>query len=438
MSRVTKGNPITIVQGGQYGSEAKGAITAYIAEVEGADIAVRTGAVNAGHTVYYHGHPYKFQQLPVAWVNPKTHLVIGAGALIHQEILDQEIALINRLTGSDVRERLLIDFHAGVHTSQHTDRSTASGRHYKMGATGKGCSEALIDKVRGRGDGYKTFGMLDHTMDYNIGDTAQYLNRAYDAGQKILIEGTQGTLLDLHTGPYPFTTHKSTLPAAWMAECGLSPSLPTDIVLVVRTYPIRVAGNSGYLPMETSWNLLARLTNVKRDLAGLGPLIGEWAIREFEESVKDVAADTRLMWDLPAGSDGLDQHQWADRDQYQVALSELNQYAIKALSKTTVDELAKFFEFTTVTKKLRRIGKLSLPDLKRAGYLCRPHRVAVTFMNYQYPECWYVKDNEGLLPVLNQESPSRYLQTIESCTGAPVHLVSYGPESSHIVRRFDY
>ena len=424
-------NAITIVQGGQYGSEAKGAITAYIAESERTNIAVRTGAVNAGHTVYWKGSPYKFQQLPVAWVNPDTYLVIGAGALIHQNVLDSEIALINRLTGRDVRDRLLIDFHAGVHTSKHTDRSTASGRHHKMGATGKGCSEALIDKIAGRGAGYQTFGMIDHIMQYNIGDTAQYLNRAYDAGQKILIEGTQGTLLDLHTGPYPFTTHKSTLPAAWMAECGLSPALPTDIVLVVRTYPIRVAGNSGYLPMETSWPVLARLINTKRELRGMGPLVETWAIVEFESALAETVR-TR-MWDLPVGTDGSDQHQWADRDKYQVALSELNQYAMKSLPLATVEELGRLFEFTTVTKKLRRVGKLSLPDLKRAGQLCRPHRVAVTFMNYQYPEYWFAKDGD---PSPDGEPISRYLQTIETTIGAPVQLLSWGPKSSHIVRRF--
>src|SRR3990167_6977192 len=92
-----KRQPITIVQGGQWGSEAKGAITGYLCQTEAIDICIRTGAVNAGHTVIYDGSPVKMQQLPVGWVNPNTQLVIGAGAMVHPEILAHECELVSRL-----------------------------------------------------------------------------------------------------------------------------------------------------------------------------------------------------------------------------------------------------------------------------------------------------------------------------------------------------
>lgn len=405
-----KRHPITIIQGGQYGSEAKGAITGYICETEAVDIAVRTGAVNAGHTVYYQGKKVVMQQLPCGWVNPNTQLVLGAGAMIHPKILADECAMVSTITGKDVRNRLWIDLNAGVHDESHTLRSAESGRHHAIGATGKGCSEAIIDKVRGRGAGYKTFGDLD-LHQYHIVDTAQMLNHEFDIGAKLLIEGTQGTLLDLNTGPYPYTTHKSVLPAAWMTECGLSPALPTDIVMVVRTYPIRVAGNSGPMPQEISWPILAREINNKCRMMGLRPIVAEQAILDFEAAHEMISNDPE--WQKRSGNE---------------RLSETNAAALRELPAATVAELSKLFELTTVTKKLRRVARLNFPTLEWAAKLCRPHRIALTFMNYQFPNYWFMHGD--YLPADQLE----YMSRIEAACGAPVTLVSFGPGPEHVLR----
>ena len=448
-------NPIIIVQGGQWGSEAKGHIAAYICETEKVDIAVRTGATNAGHTVMYKrdpdtaksleaamyfdgcGHqPVKMQQLPVGWVNPATDLVLGAGSLIDPKILAAECELITRLTGSDVRKRLYIDYRAGVHRPIHAERSAASGRQHRIGATGKGCSEALIDRIRGRGDDYRVFGRTSWAQDYQVMDTARALNDKWDAGAKILLEGTQGTLLDLYLGPYPYTTHKQTTPAVWMAEAGLSPALPTDIVLVVRTYPIRVAGNSGPMSREISWPDLARAINGKRAAHSLPPIVDDSAIQTFEESVRHVVA---RGWQgrVPRGSNGLDQHTWGpdDRKFYSVAVSEIHKEALDLIeyedghrTPGVLPQLLRLFEMTTVTKKLRRVAMLSGVDLIVSALQCRPHRVALTFMNYEYPEHWYVAPTK--VPDTGQ-----LVGAVERACRAPVSLLSFGPASSHVVRR---
>jgi len=73
-------------------------------------------------------------------------------------------------------------------------------------------------------------------------------------GERIIIEGTQGFGLSLlHTPHYPYATSRDTSAAAFVSEAGLSPLDVDDIVLVIRTYPIRVGGNSGPLPKETDW-----------------------------------------------------------------------------------------------------------------------------------------------------------------------------------------
>lgn len=439
-------NRVIIVQGAQWGSEAKGAIAALICERENVNIAVRTGATNAGHTVYYNqyrpgdvlpvGCPnpapavaVKMQQLPTGWVNPDTMLVLGAGALIDPAILARECEEVSRLTGKDVRQRLLIDYRAGLHDSSCAERSAASGRHHAIGATGKGCSEALMDRIRGRGNGYKPFGH-DIPSGYQFMDTATYLNNMFDAGAKILLEGTQGTLLDLYIGPYPYVTHKQTLPAQWMLECGLSPALPTDIVQVVRTYPIRVAGNSGPMPLEISWPMLARRINVKRAFFKLPPIVPESYIDEFEEAV----IDTSMKFATPYNRTVTGQHTWDEEERviYQKALSELNAAAMASLPTSTVHELSRLFEFTTVTKKLRRVAELDIPTLKHASLLNRPHRVAITFMNYVFPHWWY-EAPVMFKGAIADSALDGYVRDISLACGAPVTLLGFGPESHHHV-----
>src|SRR5215217_6924056 len=80
---------LTFVVGLQFGSEAKGSIVQHLAP--GVSNAVRTGSVNAGHTIYHQGEAHVMRQLPSAWINPNTQLIIGAGALISPHVLLNEI-----------------------------------------------------------------------------------------------------------------------------------------------------------------------------------------------------------------------------------------------------------------------------------------------------------------------------------------------------------
>lgn len=419
---------IQIIQGAQYGSEAKGAIAAYLCQKEEVDIAVRTGATNAGHTVIYRGNPVKMQQLPVGFVNPNTQLIIGAGAMVDIDILRSEVEQIQSLTGVNPKNRLIIDYRAGIHYPLHADRSKAAGRHYAIGATGKGCSEAIIDKIRRRSEiyGSQRPRIIEEETDlqgeFDIGDTEFILNSAYDKGRKIQLEGTQGTLLDLHLGPYPYTTHKQTGPAQWMMEAGLSPALRTDIVMVARTYPIRVAGNSGPLPFEMSWLELAYGINEYLEVnSGLPPLVSYAALREFEDAVRKA----RSSFNVPTGSDGLDQHRWspAERVEFKEALSELNASALRRMSHGGLAELSKLFELTTVTKKLRRIARWDSTSIQTALRQIRPHRTALTFLNYWCPENW---------GSANPDLSDQEMRTILT-TQIKLDFVTRGPGPEHVI-----
>lgn len=97
---------VTVVVGGQFGSEAKGKVISFLANEF--DMAVRTGAPNAGHTVFHEGDMYRLQQIPATFPNPSCQLYIGAGALVDPAILKNEIER------TKTADRIFIDPQAGI------------------------------------------------------------------------------------------------------------------------------------------------------------------------------------------------------------------------------------------------------------------------------------------------------------------------------------
>lgn len=435
---------IFIVQGGQYGSEAKGAIAAWLCLKHNINLAVRTGAVNAGHTVLWpdaEGVAVKMQQLPTGWVNPTTQLVLGAGTFIHPIILADEIERVSRLTQEDVRDRLLIDHRASLHLPEHQEQAKLENRHHLIGATGKGCSVAITDKIRYRGRGYKLFREWWDDRDNNpyytplpLGDTQNCLHLAYDKGESILLEGTQGSKLDLHLGPYPYTTHKQTTASEWVTEAGLAPGMNYDTILVCRTYPIRVAGNSGPLPKETTWPNLARTINRLLLRHQLPQRVKSYALVDFETALHELAQSGQ--YSLPKHQDGsvnFDMHRWTaeERLTYSVALSELNAAALKRLSGPVIQELMYLFELTTVTKKLRRIGEWDPESVADQVRYNRANQVVLTFFNYWFPEIWG-KTNREPRTFLKKEHLAR-VEAVQSQIGCKVSAITTGPASEHVI-----
>jgi adenylosuccinate synthase len=93
-----------------------------------------------------------------------------------------------------------------------------------------------------------------------IQDTSELLESVLAAGDRVLIEGTQGFgLSPLHGNSWPKATGRDTTAAAFLSEAGVSPLHVDDVVLVIRSFEIRVAGNSGPLAHETTWDELSRL-----------------------------------------------------------------------------------------------------------------------------------------------------------------------------------
>lgn len=254
-----RGNCLAVV-GGQYGSEGKGVIVGHLADRF--QIHVRVGGPNAGHSVKYAGETYKMQSLPVGWVNPKAHLYLGRGGLVNFEQLKKEIDMVARVD-SKIKLRTHIDMKAGVLSKWHHDgEGGVDGElHRRIGSTGEGVGAARISRIRRDADQFKL--AYEVAADYGLAEcltasAAGYIDRHLLEGDNVLLEGTQGSGLSLLHGPWPYVTSADTNAAQMAADVGISPRHVNRIMLVVRSHPIRVAGNSGPLKGELTWDDISR------------------------------------------------------------------------------------------------------------------------------------------------------------------------------------
>lgn len=435
MKRLGAAGRITIVQGAQWGSEGKGGVVAWLCLNRSRHVSyvVRTGGVNAGHTVRINGKVFKMCQVPCGFVNPDTKLILGPGAYINPEVLAEEVGILEK-AGYDILSRLYIDLMAGLHDKNCAAAALTAGRHHAIGATGKGVSEAIARKIlsRGQGGDGALFRNYRHASQYQILDTVAMLNSEYNQGAEIVLEGTQGNMLDLHLGPWPFTTGKQTCAATWLAEAGLSPNMNIEIISVVRTYPIRVAGNSGPMPGEMSWPELARAIRrkVNADAATCPGVVSEAALLEFESAVRHFST----IYAVPFNSDALDQHTWTpeQREKCRSGLSEIHQKALEYMAMHSPAHLAnvsRLFEFTTVTHKLRRIAALDVASLRRSLMIDRPDWIFLSFLNYEFPAIW----GKNRWTDISGTYAGAYVRWLESQTNVPIGAVSTGPELGHVI-----
>ncbi len=254
--------PLTVVVGGQFGSEGKGKVAHELARRYGSSIAVRVGGSNSGHTVIdSSGKIRRFRLLPTASILPRSISVIAAGAYIDISVLLKEIAE-TKLDPS----RLLIDPNAVLVTNEHKQAEQEARLREKIGSTLSGTGAAVISRLLRTGT--VRFAGRDDRLRPFVQNTRQFLRNNLKCGERIIIEGTQGFGLSaLHSADYPNVTSRDTSAAGFLSEVGLSPLDVDQVVMVLRAFPIRVAGNSGPLPNETDWDTIARNSGYDSDLA---------------------------------------------------------------------------------------------------------------------------------------------------------------------------
>jgi adenylosuccinate synthase len=244
---------VDVIVGAQYGSEGKGNICSYLAGDY--DVLVRVGGPNAGHWASI-PKAIKYVQIPSGTAaNPHAKILIGAGATIRVTQILREIEE-NGLTP----DRLSIDPSAII--IEDSDLEFEQGGLEVIGSTKQGVGAATARKILGR-DGNRHLGSIVRLSGTSkelrtfIRSVGKELEDAYTSGRRILLEGTQGTDLSLHHAAYtlpdqyyPNVTSRETTVSGCLADAGISPLRVRRVVIVARTYPIRVGGNSGPMSMK--------------------------------------------------------------------------------------------------------------------------------------------------------------------------------------------
>jgi adenylosuccinate synthase len=236
----------------QFGSTGKGAVAAFLVNRRKYDASMRVQSIQAGHTVYYRGVPYKMRTIPCAWVNPDVELVLGPGAFIDKDLLLAEAAMIDGAMGGSVRDRLFIDRRANYVVAEDYEVEARVGLEAKVGSTAHGAGASLVRKLMRV---FPPTRAMDDTWAADNGFKLCDSIRLYrDA--VVLVEGCQGTMLSVHTSPYyPYVTSRECTVAGIVSEAGVAPRDVVEVHGVFRTFPIRVGGNSGSTGgREVSWD----------------------------------------------------------------------------------------------------------------------------------------------------------------------------------------
>lgn len=244
---------VDVIIGGGYGSEGKGNIAFYLAPEY--DILVRVGGPNAAHKVYLaSGEKFTHYSLPSGTQAGQADLVLGPGAVINPPDLLKEIASCDVTSA-----RLSIDPH--VMTIEESDKQAEADLVGLIGSTASGTGMATARRLLRRGD-VRLAKDISELKPY-VRPTDEILERAYSSGKRVMLEGTQGSGLSLHHGRYPFVTSRDTNAAGCLAEAGIAPARVRRVILVTRTYPIRVEGNSGHLTAELDWEEIERRSGLE-------------------------------------------------------------------------------------------------------------------------------------------------------------------------------
>ena len=421
---------VTLVIGGQWGDEGKAKIIDYLAP--DADYVVRyQGGANAGHTVVTDGKRFAFHLVPSGILYPRVTCVLGGGMVVDPVALEGEMEQLAQ-KGIDVSGRILISEQAHVVMPYHIVMDRGSEERLgseAIGTTRKGISPAYMDKVgrdgmrmcdflRSRADLEKFLAhllrkqnkrlrqhglspipitktvdrmtALKKKLEPLITDTRPILWNAVENKKKILLEGAQGTMLDIDHGTYPYVTSSNPTAGGALIGTGLPASAIDRVVGIFKAYCTRV-GNGPFPTEDTKKN---------------------------GQRLRDVGNEYGTTTGRPRRCG------WFDAVAARTAVK-LN--GVTQIALTKLDVLDDFDEIKVCTSY--RCGGKRLdyfPTDVRVVERCRPH--------YELFEGWR-QDTGSAHKSQLPAGAAAYVSYLEELVGCPIDLVSTGPERSAMVKR---
>lgn len=269
---------VTILVGSQWGDEGKGKIVDILSEKY--DIVVRyQGGANAGHTIKIDDKQFILHLIPSGILRKDVVCVIGSGVVIDPKALLDEIKFLEN-NNISIKDRLFISHNAHLIMPYHKLLDSISEKgDRKIGTTGRGIGPCYIDKYARKGikivdllnkqhleklirqnieekneiltkvyneneldvdEIIKEYLEFDKVIDPYIKDVPMYLNQAILDNKNILMEGAQGTLLDIDFGTYPYVTSSNPTSGGGCTGTGIPPTKVSSVFGIVKAYTTRV------------------------------------------------------------------------------------------------------------------------------------------------------------------------------------------------------
>jgi adenylosuccinate synthase len=428
-------NKSIVVLGTQWGDEGKGKIVDLLSR--DADAVVRfQGGHNAGHTLVIDGEKTVLHLIPAGILQPGVECLIGNGVVLSLHALREEIEALEA-RGAEVRPRITISPACAIIMPWHEalDRAREEARGNKaIGTTCRGIGPAYEDKVARRGlrtSDLVNAGLLaekiEHVLDYHnfvltrrfgkepldframldqalelgeyfsdrMGDVSGRLYRLRSEGKRVMFEGAQGSLLDIDHGTYPYVTSSNTTVGGVCTGAGVGPDAIDYVLGITKAYVTRVGG--GPFPTEL-------FDDAGKRLARRGDEFGATTGRPRRCGWLDAVALRRM-----------------------VSLNGVSGFCVTKL------DVMDGFEEIRICTAYRLAGEvLDAPPLDVHDW-AHLEPVYETFPGWQESSRGATRMED--LPA----NARRYLQAMEELCGAPVHIVSTGPDrSENIVIRYPF
>lgn len=420
---------ITVVVGSQWGDEGKGKVVDLLSSKS--DIVARyQGGANAGHTVVIDDKQFILHQIPSGILHPNTICVVGSGVVIDPVTLMHEIEMLKH-EGIEVKGRLLISHRAHLIMPYHKlidqikEEQDGAG---KIGTTGRGIGPAYVDKYSRVGirivdlldrDEFKKkllkniedknrllkhiylseeldpnkiideYVKFDRTMDEFITDISVFLNEETKAGKNILLEGAQGTLLDIDFGTYPYVTSSHPISGGACTGLGIGPSKIDKVLGVMKAYTTRV----GFGPFPTEFD------------------------EAFGDHIRQLGAEFGATTGRPRRCGWLD----IVIAKYAARINGIDRFAITKLDVLQTLEMIKICTYYRYKEKVIE----HFPTENRVLLAAEPVYEELPGWRKPIQGCRSRKDLPG--------NARRYLDRIEELTDVPIEIISVGSERQNTI-----
>jgi len=401
-----------VVIGGQWGDEGKGKLVDFLAEQ--ADVIARaTGGANAGHTVVVGDTKFKFHLLPSGTIHPGKLNICGNGMVIHPPQIVKELEGLEEKGFKITPNELLISSSAHVITDAQIEIDKAKGK--KIGTTGRGIGPCYMAKIERTGLRMGEFvrGSSPEAQKLRpfVADTYVPLNEALSAGKNVLIEGAQGTMLDIDHGTYPYVTSSNPTAGGACTGLGIGPTKIDSVIAITKAYTTRVG--RGPFPTELGTDEQTmneskddELTDVDIKKANKGDeyCLGKVLRKRGAEYGTTTGRARRTGW-----FDGV-------IARYSTAINGLTSIAVTKLDCFSDMKRIKICTAYDIDGEITKDYPLSLERLEKAKPV------------YEEMDGWACDISDiGSFDELPKEAKA-YASKIEELAGVPISVLSFGPE----------